>query len=501
MDEVPIKRSVMVENKKFTHDMFVREGFTHLRPLTASFERRYHPELAKQILRVLGVPKDGAVVLKLCNRSRGAGVCVVTAHELDGVLTQLLVPPDGDKLTEWLEERMPKALTYTFESQFEETCLHWWSNECPVFVVEECCHSLPVPMEPGGSERFDGTLRVAFALYRQAKTHKWEGMRSIRPFEIDWLGGYWKLPRIPNMEDSKGGSLEELHDRIVSSFNSMEKRTAEVDEAHLHEVYNALSPVLPRIFQTGSLGVQQIQDTYTKDTLFCAFALSRTASQMRTREMPKARSVYELARIMVPLPAGEAIPEDLPQRSVLSYMDRNAGVCLAMQGDWASASLEFKAALRALPTNATAHYQLGCYYQEQGLLKEAATSLLRSIALDPDFKLSYIVLGTVHLLQEKFEEAVGASRACLRRHPDAPVAQFNLGQAGFQLLRLGRVPTGELQELRREAAGALAVAKQRESRQWAEADEEMLQHLTSPSMPPGLQGPAPHAWKCYGWRP
>ncbi|CAE7513600.1 unnamed protein product, partial [Symbiodinium microadriaticum] len=52
----------MTENKKFTHDMFVQEGFAHLRPPTAAYPRRYEPHLAHRILRDLDVKGNGAVV-------------------------------------------------------------------------------------------------------------------------------------------------------------------------------------------------------------------------------------------------------------------------------------------------------------------------------------------------------------------------------------------------------------------------------------------------------
>eukprot|EP00913_Durusdinium_trenchii_P002023 g1869.t1 len=84
MGRAPIKRAVMTENKKFTHDMFVQEGFAQLRPPTAAYERRYSSTLAGKILRDLDVRSGGAVVLKLCNRSRGAGVVVASRRSGNG---------------------------------------------------------------------------------------------------------------------------------------------------------------------------------------------------------------------------------------------------------------------------------------------------------------------------------------------------------------------------------------------------------------------------------
>ncbi|CAE6955486.1 unnamed protein product [Symbiodinium natans] len=167
---------------------FVQEGFAHLRPPTAAYPRRYEPNLAHRILRDLDVKGNGAVVLKLCNRSRGAGVVVVTASELDDVLRKLLTPPLDD-LPEFLAERRPATLSLDDEQPLmEEQCLHWWSNECPLFVVERCCSSIPVAKDPDSPERFDGTLRVAFALYRPKSVSKYQEENQVKPFEIDWQG-------------------------------------------------------------------------------------------------------------------------------------------------------------------------------------------------------------------------------------------------------------------------------------------------------------------------
>ena len=40
----------------------------------AASKRRYSPDLARKIAQDLGMGDAGSVVLKLCNRSRGAGV-------------------------------------------------------------------------------------------------------------------------------------------------------------------------------------------------------------------------------------------------------------------------------------------------------------------------------------------------------------------------------------------------------------------------------------------
>ena len=41
-----------------------------------------------------------------------------------------------------------------------------WSNECPLFVAERCCHSVPVQ---AGGQDFDATMRVSFVLHRKPR--------------------------------------------------------------------------------------------------------------------------------------------------------------------------------------------------------------------------------------------------------------------------------------------------------------------------------------------
>ncbi|CAE7470014.1 dnc, partial [Symbiodinium pilosum] len=231
-----------------------------------------------------------------------------------------------DSLDDFLADRRPGALGLEEEPPlFEEQCLHWWSNECPLFVVERCCASIPVAKDPDSPERFDGTLRVAFALHRPKAVSKHQEEHQVKPFEIDWLGGYWKLPKTA-VSDGQAENLEDIHNRIVSSFNSVDKRTAPLPEEQLQEVYDALTPALPRIFSSGTISVQMIMNVYRQDELFCAFALARVAAAMRVDHLERALGLFDLAKRKVKVPS-QHTAEFLPEISVLSYIDRNVGVC------------------------------------------------------------------------------------------------------------------------------------------------------------------------------
>eukprot|EP00746_Dinoflagellata_sp_MGD_P091297 gnl/MRDRNA2_/MRDRNA2_36184_c0_seq1.p1 gnl/MRDRNA2_/MRDRNA2_36184_c0~~gnl/MRDRNA2_/MRDRNA2_36184_c0_seq1.p1 ORF type:complete len:989 (+),score=186.91 gnl/MRDRNA2_/MRDRNA2_36184_c0_seq1:57-3023(+) len=537
MDEKPIKRAVLVENKKLTHDMFREQGLLHLRPPTGCYSRLYKPELADQIIQDLGChgSSDG-IVLKLCNRSRGAGVVVVTAGELDSVLHTLLQPPDGEDLKEFLKDTVPLAIHRDFSgSVLDEQQLHWWSNECPNFMAEKRCTSHFVDLdgvvaEPG-TGGFDGTMRVAFSLWRPPRKHKkvqpfeggeWQFLSSyeddddrhvnaqlnktVEEFNIDWMGGYWKLPPNADNADVKAKNLEELRDSVVSSFSSKQKRTTVCQEQDLKEVYAALSPVLPKIFGPGNVGVQPILKAYkSSDPLFCCFALGRLGATL-AGDRDKGAGVFTMSLNLLQSIERQMEQEqkelDLPIRSVKSYIERNLGVMHARHGDWKKASEFFQRSIESLPTNSTSYYLLGMFWLETSSYVDAERCMMYSISLDPDFKSPYVALGVALLHLRQFEKVLLAMEGCFQRHYDTPQAHYNYGQAVYHLaVQNSAVVTAEMIA---KAQSSLELAKQRCPDQWLDEDEMILRFMTNGSKSSSTSSNARQGirgWKMYGWRP
>lgn len=504
VDSSPIKRAVMVENKKFTHDMFVQGGFSHLRPATGCYPRHYTPVLADQIIKDLELKETRlAVVLKLCNRSRGAGVVVCSAEQLDATLHRLLTPPASFEIEPWLDAQADQVLHPKVGDILDEHCLHWWSNECPLFVAERCCKSIPVEMLSGSGELFDGTLRVAFALYRRPSEDADADRHRIQPFEVDWLGGYWKLPRVAiGTREASAATLEELHGQVVSSFNSVEKRTAEVAEEDLKEVYEALAPALPRIFHSGALSVTTIMCSYREEPLFCAFALARAAAGIRPTNLKKAVSLLVLAKRTLGKEPLSLERLSLPELSVLSYIQRNEAVCEVMQKNWDKGALGFQISRWTLPTNATAYYLEGCCLQEKGLYEDAVVCLRRSLALDPDFRSPHINLGTCYMHLGDHVEAIRSSIACLHRHPDSPSAQFNAGQALYHLLHQGAFQDFQIETVCSKARRALEIAQERMPDYWQMTDSRMLEYVVADAgTRECMLEEDVHGWKSWFFRP
>merc|ERR1711971_1318793 len=111
-----------------------------------------------------------------------------------------------------------------------------------------------------------------------------------------------------------------------------------------------------------------------------------------------------------------------------SYIERNYGVCCAMEGNWTKAAEYWKAAVALDPVNSTAHYLVGCSDQVSGNYESGILNIQNSIALDPDFRSSYVGLSNCYLLSKEYDLALEACQACLRRFPDAVGAHFNMAQ-------------------------------------------------------------------------
>lgn len=508
-----IRRAVMVENKRLTHDLFVECGFEHLVPRQACFSREYSPDLAKKIAVELGLTPEEKVVLKLCNRSRGAGIIVLSTSELDSVLRVLLGAPKD--LEAWLalqDSSVSCGLTW---GCLEEQVRHWWSNESPCFIAERCYYSMGVQRD---GRIFDGTMRIGFVLHRppvptsprqrsqrevsenddnpaeyEEETERFISENSSLPvvgdremLAVEFLGGYWKLPK----EDLDS---PDLRGRVVSHAKT---GTLPVEPSDLHEVYATLSTAVPEIFASPDLGAPALMRRYASDPYFVGFVVTRLAASARMRDLSKAHAFLALARSVAR--RGSASIQGMPASSVESYIERTRGIFAAQSGNWGEAAESFRTSLRWLPTNATSHYLLGMAQLENNDAQDAVDSFERSLALDPDFKAPYCNLGVAWLALKEYGRVVWISDMGLRRHPGTFQCYYNLGVAAYQL---ACVVKNEAETLRSRSSEALKFAKDHRGKhwQWHFDDEAMLTALGRQEPLPSIQ--TRPGWKFYGWRP
>jgi len=478
---------VISADKKLTHDLFEQTGYSHLVPKQVCFPRVYHKRLAADIIEGLGLRGRDNVILKLCNRSRAAGVVVTPASELDNLLTKLLHPPD--ELDDWFSQRVGRMMEgspvdFGFKpGDLEEQLRHWWSNESPVFVAETCCRSVPTVLN---SRSFDGTLRVGFALRRKHSGKKpWEqhgATTGPEDLDIDWLGGYWKLPKA----DAGSGSLR---DAVVSAARI--SGTAPVKLAHLFEIYAALGDSVQQLFGSAEPSSEEIRKMYQGQCGLGSYLTARIGTAAMNRHPARTREMLADADQMA-----STLPECKEKAIVQSFIYRAYGVFEAKtKSDGQDPECWFRDSLVCHPTNSlTLHLQGVAAIQGQRL--HAGVELLsKALLLDPDFKASYVNIGIAYLRLGEFERAVQVSEAGLARHPDAPQPQYHIGVACCQLA-LNMVLTGDpetefdrlqYEELRQKSLAGFAKARSSDEGRkrnrpnkdasdppWLEIDEKMI---------------------------
>ncbi|CAE7682193.1 unnamed protein product [Symbiodinium sp. CCMP2456] len=415
------------KDKKLTHDLFDVTGFAHIIPAQVCFPRVYYAGIASHISAELGLKENDLVVLKLCNRSRAAGVLISHVRELEDVLQDILEPPQD--LEAWFRPRLQHLVhaagDLVDKDSYEEHVRHWWANESPSFVAERCCFSMPTM---SGGRAFDGTMRVGFALHRRTGASE-----SLTPedIQVDWLGGYWKLPQADMTSDH-------VRARLISQAKT---GTAVVKRYILTEVYAALGPALQQLFGAAEFTPERLQEQYKSQPELAAYLIARRAMTMSTSEQRSRdlRDVEASLRRFTPSPA---------RSCVASFVHRANGVLLARGSApdrWKDAQEHFVKALESFPSNSNALFLLGMGALEMGFLESAVELMNKSLLLDPDFRAPYVNLGVAYLrqaaqssensqrLQDLYFRVIEVSESCLARHPASPQCHYHIGVASTQL--------------------------------------------------------------------
>mmetsp|Transcript_132221 Transcript_132221/g.410939 ORF Transcript_132221/g.410939 Transcript_132221/m.410939 type:complete len:1263 (-) Transcript_132221:126-3914(-) len=526
--EETIRRAVLTENKKLTHDVIVDHGYGHTRPRQREFRKEYTDDLAERIKKEFSFEDQDLCVLKLCNRARGAGVIPVRVAELDEVLDKLLHPPVD--MNQWLKEQPKDWAQSVTWGCFEEQTRHWWTNECPCFLVEECCQSMLTEKE---ERYFDGTMRVGFSLHREhrnklprgwvdspdgpVRVQRPEGEESAptdtsppapwnddRPYldlfrlessilRVQWLGGYWKLP----IEDINS---QDLRGKVVSVAKM---GTAPVSEYDLHTVYASIGDMVSLLFGANDMSQGAIRARYKSFPELSSFIIARMACSIRVGDKTKSSQLMELARMYMERQTGAC--KDL----VSSYIHRNMGVAEAgHNSQWLVAAEHFKKSILKMPSNANSRHLLGLHYLEVGDPHKAREVLEEVLLLDPDFKAPYACLGVALLRLGNYARAAEVSKMGLTRHPHTPACWYNLGVASFVLAYLEEQEAGKgyiATELRAKALEALETARETRFRDqpWEAREDAMVARLRDEQEPlVWNEKKLPQdGWRVMGWRP
>mmetsp|Transcript_94691 Transcript_94691/g.276916 ORF Transcript_94691/g.276916 Transcript_94691/m.276916 type:complete len:947 (-) Transcript_94691:62-2902(-) len=521
------KHAVVSANKKLTHDLMEMYGFGHLVPRQVCCPRVYDPGLAARIVEELGVGSEELVVLKLCNRSRAAGVVPVPAMGLDSILREMLQPPPD--LEAWMAHKLSLGTASTLKVDwgcYEEQLRHWWSNECPHFVAEQYAPSMLT--EISGRE-YDGTMRIAFAISRKNReargAQKPDYSNPLLEFtpppeelEVEWIGGYWKLPK----EDAESNNIRAS---VISAART--GGTAHVSPHHLMEVYAAMGDSVQQLFGGSEPSPRMLTDRYSDQPELATYLTARLAIAMR--DLSRVRMALKLASSVV-----VKAPEGLARCSAESFLNRGYGILEALTPPykWAAAREFFQKSVELLPANAASLYLLGMADLELGNVAEAAAAMERSLLLDLDFKAPYVNLGVAYIRLHRFDEAIEVSEALLKRHPDSPQCHYHIGVACYQkaqrlethanLRAQGRAQ--EIEDLKNTAFMKFAESRESEEGQrlmnrgirggpgrsdspWLDVDDAMATALKkSRSMSvttyrlPVVELPDNIGWRFFGWR-
>ncbi|CAE7399578.1 unnamed protein product [Symbiodinium pilosum] len=393
------------KDKKLTHDLFDVTGFAHVIPTQVCFPRVYYAGIASHIAAELGVTENDLVVLKLCNRSRAAGVLIAPVHELDEVLQDILEPPED--LEAWFRPRLQHlagaAGDLVTKDSYEEHVRHWWANESPSFVAAAWTAA-----GSGASE-------------------------SLTPedIQVDWLGGYWKLPHADMTSDH-------VRERLISQAKT---GTAIVKRYILTEVYAVLGPALQQLFGAAEFTPERLKEQYKSQPELAAYLTARRAMTMSTPEQ-RLRDLRDVEASIARFTSSPA------KSCVASFVHRAHGVLLARGSApdrWRDAQEHFAKALDSFPSNSNALFLLGMAALEMGLLESAVELMNKSLLLDPDFRAPYVNLGVAYLRQaaqisensqrqeDLYLRVIEVSESCLARHPASPQCQYHIGVACTQL--------------------------------------------------------------------
>jgi len=453
-------------------------------------------------------------VLKLCNRARGAGVLMVKSSDLPKVLRQILEPPKNlDVLLSEGAWRMTTvdASLLSFDAT-EEQWRHWWGNEAPSFVAEQLCTSMTVRHE---GKAFDGTMRVSFVL-RQRYTgdaQPSEGFFEPGDLEVEWLGGYWKLPCAART------AVGTLRERYVSAASA--SGTLPVADELLREVYTELGDSMQHLFGGPMPAHEWLLEKYADQPEFAAFLIARLGMSS-TKDLAKAAVELKAAR-----GALTRATEVDTRRCVRSFFARCDGILVlksaggrsANQETWRAASEHFALAARIMPRNANALFWKGFAELNVGSLEDAVTFMNQALLLDPDLKGAYINLGIAYLRQRRYERTVQISNFGLHRFPKTPQCHYHLGVAAYQQAVLlfedvadeGRDPllieiavdvAATNLQLARDSGDAPAFLPSKTGRvesPWLDEDRRMLDEATALA---GTPSPAPlavHLPPVVGW--
>ena len=352
------------EDKCLTHEAFVSSNSEATRPRTVKLERKFTPQLAKQIRQ--GLPNTSQYVLKVPDMEGGKGVVVVDNTDLEVTLSCLLAVSEKDQKETSTSYAVHFARKYNDLIKAETKCTSdfkafgtWNNSYSSTFLVEEYITSKTISHD---NKSFDPTMRVAFLIIRD------DNKVTCEPFAC-----YWKLP--PHPINHRG----ELRDKTVSSFSETRQDAVRVSEADQESVYTQLKATLPAVISSMlkrnlAADIEALPNITVEQKDYKAHLWMHFANALTSQGQ------YELAKHYL-----EKVEKILPNNFRVFH---EFGVFYHQQGKHSEALSSFDKAITKRPGNSATYYRRGITKDALNRTDEAEQDFAKAIQLNSSYKIA-----------------------------------------------------------------------------------------------------------------
>src|ERR1700730_14782800 len=138
---------------------------------------------------------------------------------------------------------------------------------------------------------------------------------------------------------------------------------------------------------------------------------------------------HKLAKLQLPAFPAAAMPAEQADQLRRARKHHARGLEHARAKRWEQAARKFEEAACCAPGQPDFYYAFGCALSQLGRLGAALDAFRRELAIRPGDAPSLAEFGTCLARLGRNREAILCLQAVVRRRPDTPFAQFNLGLA------------------------------------------------------------------------
>ncbi len=343
-----VSAAIIADDTLLTHQMFVESDLQQYRPLTKVLPRRYVSHLSTQIHKEM---HSDIYMIRVPDLPRDNGTWFATKHELDEIL-KFLLEPNNEKAMELFFGYTSKS--HGLNKDLMNLFTTWRSSNSTSFMIDAYTPSKLVVKD---KKTYDATMRVAFLIIRDNYS------LTFKP-----IGAYWQLPKTTSHHS-------DIRLRSNAMMSAQEQSYLVVAEADLNAVYQQLSIVLPKVFQS----------MFTFD--FEAYRQRLIASSIDDEKnygyYVTTRIINEFGNHGYMAAALELLTNIEHQYSMPYKIYHERGMVYYNNNFYDKAVEQFSEALRRF-SNIPTYYRRGLSYYALGMLDKAVDDLSRACAGSQD---------------------------------------------------------------------------------------------------------------------